>query len=181
MFEFMCKTQNLNRDFKLSHYFIWIPTCNNGDKFSRQWHLPMNHFWPFPGQNFIGFLFGTVFSPSHPYSSSAKDDSKCLGLNDVFQLMDINCHALTSMRWLAWLRDAQMRLLLGTKAKHFIPYRFINFKKKFLCQMYKLNFKTNTQYHHIWNHFKEKNMNHKPQYMACKSRGKKQEQNTNSN
>lgn len=117
MFEFMCKTRNLNRDFKLSHYFIWIPTCNNGDKFSRQWHLPMNHFWPFPGQNFIGVFLGTVFSPSHPYSSSAKDDSKCLGLNDVFQLMDIDCYALTSMRWLAWLRDAQMRLLLGTKAK----------------------------------------------------------------
>lgn len=160
--------------FGFPHAITVISSLDNGT-------FPWTIFDPFLARTLLGFFFGTVFSPSHPYSSSAKDDSKCLGLNDVFQLMDINCHALTSMRWLAWLRDAQMRLLLGTKAKHFIPYRFINFKKKFLCQMYKLNFKTNTQYHHIWNHFKEKNMNHKPQYMACKSRGKKQEQNTNSN
>lgn len=96
--------------FGFPHAITVISSLDNGT-------FPWTIFDPFLARTLLGFFLGTVFSPSHPYSSSAKDDSKCLGLNDVFQLMDIDCYALTSMRWLAWLRDAQMRLLLGTKAK----------------------------------------------------------------
>lgn len=118
----MRKTRNLNRDFKLSYYFIWIPTSNNDDKFSRQWHLPMNHFWPLPGQTFIGFWEG--FSPSHPYFRSAKDDPtcKCLGLNDVFQLMDIDCYALTCIA--SWPTDAVSSWDRGLNSVHHMSDRF---------------------------------------------------------